>query len=281
MDALKKEDGESLRIVEENIKTLKAMMPDAFTEDGIDFDVLRQLLGDEIADGEEKYGLNWHGKKKARKIALTPSTGSLRPAPQDSDEWNTSKNLFIEGDNLEVLKLLQRSYAGRITTIYIDPPYNTGNELIYPDQYQETLDTYLRYTGQKDSEGLKITSNVEAGGRYHTNWMKMMYPRLKLAKSLLADDGVICVSISDIELANLRAMLEEIFGSENFVNIISVLAKVSAGASGGGEDKRLKKNIEYVVIFAKNLSEFNTLAHLYKNTPLMDVISDMRDAGER
>ncbi|WP_411820836.1 site-specific DNA-methyltransferase [Hyphococcus formosus] len=280
MDALKKEDGESLSIVEENIKTLKAMMPDAFTEDGIDFDVLRQFLGDEIADGEEKYGLNWHGKKKVRKIALTPSTGALRPAPQDSNEWNTSKNLFIEGDNLEVLKLLQRSYAGRITTIYIDPPYNTGNELIYPDQYQETLDTYLRYTGQKDSEGLKITSNVEAGGRYHTNWMKMMYPRLKLAKSLLADDGVICVSISDIELANLRAMLEEIFGSENFVNIISVLAKVSAGASGGGEDKRLKKNIEYVVIFAKNLSEFNTLAHLYKNTPLMDVISDMRDAGE-
>ena len=280
MELMKEQDGESLDIVRENVEALKTLIPEAFTEDGIDFDTLRQLLGDEIDDGEEKYGLTWFGKKKARQIALTPSTGALRPYPQESQEWRSTKNLFIEGDNLEVLKLLQRSYAGKITTIYIDPPYNTGNELIYPDQYQETLDTYLRYTGQKDDDGLKITSNVESGGRYHTNWMKMMYPRLKLAKSLLANDGVICVSISDIELANLHSMLEEIFGSENFVNIISVLAKVSAGASGGGEDKRLKKNIEYVVIFAKNLSEFNTLAHLYKNTPLMDVISDMRDAGE-
>ncbi len=280
MDALKKEDGESLSIVNENIEALKAILPDAFTENGVDLDVLRQLLGDEVSEGDEKYGLNWHGKKKTRQIALTPSTGTLRPCPEESVDWDSTKNLFIEGDNLEVLKLLQKSYAGKVKVIYIDPPYNTGNELIYPDQFQENLDTYLRYTGQKGEEGFKVTSNVESGGRYHTNWIKMMYPRLKLAKSLLADDGVICVSISDIELANLRAMLEDIFGSENFVNVISVLAKVSAGASGGGEDKRLKKNIEYVVLFAKNLSEFNTLAHLYKNTPLMDVINEMREAGE-
>ena len=197
MELMKEQDGESLDIVRENVEALKTLMPEAFTEDGIDFDTLRQLLGDEIDEGEEKYGLTWFGKKKARQIALTPSTGALRPYPKESQEWRSTKNLFIEGDNLEVLKLLQRSYAGKITTIYIDPPYNTGNELIYPDQYQETLDTYLRYTGQKDDDGLKITSNVEAGGRYHTNWMKMMYPRLKLAKSLLANDGVICVSISE------------------------------------------------------------------------------------
>lgn len=248
MDALKKEDGQSLNVIEDNIEAMKAIFPDAFSEDGVNFETLRQLLGDQVAEGEEKYGLSWHGKKKARQIALTPSTGTLRPCPEESVDWENTQNLFIEGDNLEVLKLLQKSYAGKVNTIYIDPPYNTGNELIYPDQYQETLDTYLRYTGQKDEAGIKISSNVEGGGRYHTNWIKMMYPRLKLAKSLLANDGVICVSISDVELANLRAILEEIFGSENFVNIISVLAKVSAGASGGGEDKRLKKNIEYIVI---------------------------------
>ena len=148
MDALTKEDGESLNIIEENIEALKAILPDAFTEDGIDFEALRQLLGDQIANGDEKYGLTWHGKKKARQIALTPSTGTLRPCPEESVDWDTTQNLFIEGDNLEVLKLLQKSYAGKIKMVYIDPPYNTGKEFIYPDKFQDNLANYMKYTGQ-------------------------------------------------------------------------------------------------------------------------------------
>jgi adenine-specific DNA-methyltransferase len=267
-------------MVNENLEALKVIFPEAFTEDGVDFEVLRQLLGDGVDEGEEKYGLTWHGKKKARQIALMPSLGTLRPCPEESVDWDTTQNLFIEGDNLEVLKLLQKSYAGKVKIIDIDPPYNTGKEFIYPDKFQDNLDTYLRYTGQKDDEGFKFSSNTESSGRYHTNWLNMMYPRLKLARTLLDSDGVICISISDIELSNLRMMLDEIFGVENFVNIISVLAKVAAGASGGGEDKRLKKNIEYVVIYAKSLLNLNTLAHLYKKTPLMNVIEEMRESGE-
>ena len=270
----------SANIIADNLEHLKAVFPEAFNEGKIDFQVLRQLLGDAVDEGEERYGLNWHGKRRARQLALTPSAGTLRPSPEESVDWGTTQNLMIEGDNLEVLKLLQKSYAGKVKLIYIDPPYNTGGELIYSDRYQDTLDTYLRYTGQRDDDFPKIGSNRESGGRYHTNWISMMYPRVKLAKSMLANDGALCVSISDIELANLRAILDDIFGSENFVNIVNVLAKVSAGASGGGEDKRLKKNIEYVVVYAKNLSAFNTLAHLQKSTPLMDVIERMRDSGE-
>ncbi len=217
MDALKKEDGESLSIVDENIEALKAILPDAFTEDGIDFDVLRQLLGDDVANGEEKYGLTWHGKKKARQIALTPSTGTLRPCPEESVEWDKTQNLFVEGDNLEVLKLLQKSYAGMVKMIYIDPPYNTGKEFIYPDKFQDNLDTYLRYTEQKDEEGFKISSNTESSGRFHTNWMNMMYPRIKLAKNLLRPDGVMFISIDDGEQSNLRKICDEIFGEENCI----------------------------------------------------------------
>lgn len=276
------EDGQSTDIVFENIEKMKELFPDAFSEGGANFDILRQLLGDVsvLDEGEEKYGLNWHGKKKARQIALTPSSGTLLPCPDESVDWDTTQNIFIEGDNLEVLKLLQKSYANKVKMIYIDPPYNTGNELIYPDRYQENLETYLKYTQQISDEGFKISSNTEKTGRLHTAWLTMLYPRLKLAKSLLSNDGFICISISDVELCNMRVMLDEIFGSENFVNIINVMAKVSAGASGGGEDKRLKKNIEYVVIYAKNLQDANTLAHLNKNTPLVSVIEDMREAGE-
>ncbi|WP_093454237.1 site-specific DNA-methyltransferase [Pseudooceanicola nitratireducens] len=217
MDALKKENGESLNIVDENIDALKAILPDAFTEDGIDFDVLRQLLGDKIADGEEKYGLTWHGKKKARQIALAPSSGTLRPSPEESTNWSNTQNLFIEGDNLEVLKLLQRSYANAVKMIYIDPPYNTGGDLIYPDKFQDNLDTYLRYTGQKGEDSLAITSNPEASGRFHTNWLNMIYPRICVSRNLLSSDGVIFVSIDDGELQNLRMIMDEVFGEENFI----------------------------------------------------------------
>lgn len=249
MDALTKEDGESQNIIEENIEALKAILPDAFTEDGIDFEALRQLLGDQIADGDEKYGLTWHGKKKARQIALTPSTGTLRPRPEESVDWDTTQNLFIEGDNLEVLKLLQKSYAGKVKMIYIDPPYNTGSEFIYPDRYQENLDTYLKYTGQKDGEGFKTSSSTESSGRFHTNWLNMMLPRLKLAKNLLQLDGLIFVSIDDNEIENLKLIMNEVLGEENFVD--SIVWKKRYG--GGAKEKYLVTMHEYILVYCKDI----------------------------
>lgn len=219
MDRVTLQDGESANVVSKNVDQLKQIFPEAFSEGSIDFDTLRQLLGDQgvIDEGGEKYGLNWHGKKKARQNALSPSTGTLLPCPKQSVKWDTTKNIFVEGDNLEVLKLLQKSYAGKIRLIYIDPPYNTGGEFIYPDRFQENLDVYLKYTGQVDAEGARFTSNVETSGRKHTNWLNMMYPRLRLARSLLTADGFIFISIDDNESANLRKICDEIFGEENFI----------------------------------------------------------------
>ena len=254
MYALKKKDSESLSIVNKNIEALKEIFPDIFAEDGVDFDVLRQLLGYDVADGREKYGLIWHGKKKARQIALTPSTGTLRPCPEESIDWEKTKNLFIEGDNLEVLKLLQKSYAGKIKLIYIDPPYNTGKEFIYPDKFQENLDTYLRYTDQKSKEGIKLSSNSETSGRYHTNWLSMMYPRLKLARNLLSNDGVLVVSIDNNEISNLKNILDEIYGEEN---ILSIVANVN-NPKGRSDDKYFATSHEYLVFIAKYVSKVVT-----------------------
>ena len=212
-----KTDGSSADIVGQNIETLKELFPDVFTEGKIDFDVLRETLGEYIEERQERYSFTWNGKSRARHIAQTPSTGTLRPCPDESVNWDTTQNLLIEGDNLEVLKLLQKSYHKKIKMIYIDPPYNTGNEFIYPDKFQDNLDTYLRYTGQKSEEGLKLSANTETSGRYHTNWLNMMLPRLRLARNLLRDDGVIFISIDDTEIANLRKLCDEIFGEENFV----------------------------------------------------------------
>jgi adenine-specific DNA-methyltransferase len=247
MDKMTEQDGGSLDIVSKNLEVLKTIFPEAFTEDGVDFDTLRQLLGDEIDDGEEKYGLNWHGKKKARQIALTPSTGTLRPCPEESVEWNTTQNLFIEGDNLEVLKLLQKSYAGKVKMIYIDPPYNTGKEFIYPDKFQDNLDTYLKYTRQKDNDGMKFSSNTEGSGRYHTNWLNMMHPRLKLARNLLQDSGAIFISIDDHEIAQAKGLISSIFGEENFVNCLVWKKRYNAA-----KEKHLAIIHEYVLIYAKN-----------------------------
>ncbi len=248
MDALKQEDGQSLNFIEENIEALKAIFPDAFSEDGLNFETLRQLLGDQIADGEEKYGLTWHGKKKARQIALTPSTGTLRPCPEESVDWGKTRNLFIEGDNLEVLKLLQKSYAGEVKVIYIDPPYNKDKDFVYPDKFQDNLDTYLKYTGQVDDKGIKFSSNTEAGGRKHTNWANMMYPRLKLGKNLLKKEGAIFISIDDSEVGILKAMCNEIFGEENFV------AQIVWQKSKKGDSKLIASVHEYILCYAKDKS---------------------------
>ena len=198
-----------------NVEQLKYLFPEAFTEGKVDFDVLKQLLGGEVDDREEKYGLNWHGKRRARQLALTPSTGTLRPCPEDSVDWGKTKNLIVEGDNLEVLKLLQKSYAGKIKMIYIDPPYNTGGDFVYPDNFQDNIKNYLELTGQVDGVGNKLSSNPEYSGRFHTDWLNMMYPRLKLARNLLQEDGLLFVSIDDNEVINLRNVCNEIFGEEN------------------------------------------------------------------
>lgn len=208
---------QSADIVADNIEVLRALFPDAFAEGVIDFDVLRQLLGDAVDDGDEKYGLNWSGKRQARRLALTPSLGTLRPAPEDSVEWGATRNMMIEGDNLEVLKLLQRSYARKVKLIYIDPPYNTGNDFVYPDDYSDNLSNYLRRTGQVDPDGARNTSNAESSGRYHTDWLNMMMPRLMLARQLMSEDGVLVVSVNDVESPHIRMLLDSVMGEENFI----------------------------------------------------------------
>lgn len=251
IDLVTLQDGESANIVGENIEQLKNIFPEVFGDGSVNFDTLRQLLGDAgvIDEGEEKYGLNWHGKKKARQIALTPSTGTLLPCPEESVDWEKTQNLFIEGDNLEVLKLLQKSYAGKIKMIYIDPPYNTGKEFIYPDRFQENLDTYLKYTGQVDNEGVKFSSNTESSGRKHTNWLNMMYPRLKLARSLLAEDGIIFVSIDDNEHANLKVVCDDIFGQENFMGEVCRATGQTTGQDSGG----MGSSFDYILVYSKNV----------------------------
>lgn len=240
----------SANMVDQNVETLKAFFPEAFSEDGLDFEVLKELLGARIDDGEEKYGLNWPGKRKARQAALTPSTGTLRPAPEESVHWDSAKNLIIEGDNLEVLKLLQKSYHAQVKLIYIDPPYNTGNDFIYPDDFSESLATYLQYTGQVDSEGRKFSTNTEASGRFHSKWLNMMYPRLKLARNLLKDDGAIFVSIADHEIHNLRSIMDEIFGPENFIATV-VWHKMDSPKNTA---IHFSEDHDYLLVFAKDAS---------------------------
>ena len=215
-------DSQSMDIVKDNINTLKQLFPELITEDAngakIDVDVLKELVGQQVIDGDkERYNFTWHGKAAARRMAQTPSTGTLRPCKEESKNWDTTQNLFIEGDNLEVLKLLQKSYHKKIKMIYIDPPYNTGKDFIYPDNFRDNIKNYLELTGQVGDEGQKLSANSETSGRYHTHWLNMMYPRLKLARNLLKDDGVIFISIDDSEIENLRKISDEIFGEDNFL----------------------------------------------------------------
>lgn len=270
------EEGASLDIVSENLDALKIIFPEAFTEDGVNFETLRQLLGDEVDEGEEKYGLNWHGKKKARQIALTPSTGTLRPCTEESVDWDSTQNLFIEGDNLEVLKLLQKSYAGRVKMIYIDPPYNTGKEFIYPDKFQDNLETYLRYSGQIDDEGMKFSSNTEASGRKHTNWLNMMYPRLKLGRNLLSRSGIIFISIGQDEIENLVFMCDEIFGEENLVSICSRVVK-----TGGQKGIHFSPCVDYIVGYAKNIGELQPFREEISQNVIDKVYTKVETEGPR
>lgn len=214
-------DLESMNIAKDKQDKLKALFPEVFSEGKIDFDRLRATLGDIVDETNERYEMNWAGKKNCFRAIQEPSRGTLKPVKDDSVNFDTTENLYIEGDNLEVLKLLQKSYFEKVKMIYIDPPYNTGKDFVYPDDYKDNLKNYLELTGQVDSEGKKIKTNVDTDGRYHSNWMNMMYPRLFLARNLLREDGVIFISIDDNEVTNLRKTCDEIFGEENFVaNII-------------------------------------------------------------
>ncbi|HHJ1841604.1 MULTISPECIES: site-specific DNA-methyltransferase [Pseudomonas] len=245
-------EAQSADLKAENIAKLKALFPELITEGpngvAINQDVLKQLVGDAtVTDADEKYGLNWHGKRTARQLALTPSTGTLLPCPNESVDWDTTQNLMIEGDNLEVLKLLQKSYAGKVKLIYIDPPYNTGQDFVYPDNFQDNIKNYLEITGQSVA-GIKTSTNNENSGRYHTDWLNMIYPRLVLARSLLSPDGAIFISIDDHEIHHLRSMVSEVFGEENF----SATAIWEKADSPRNSARQFSEDHDYILIFSKD-----------------------------
>lgn len=232
----------------DRLEKLLELFPEVRTEGvKLDFERLKLALGERVDAGRERYGLTWPGKADCFTAVQTPSTATLRPAPDESIDFDTTENLIIEGDNLEVLKLLQKSYLGQVKVIYIDPPYNTGNDFIYPDNYSESLQTYLEYTGQVDTEGRKFSSNTDTDGRFHSRWLNMMWPRLFLARNLLRDDGLIFVSIDSSEIVRLRALCDEIFGDECFVEEMVWKNKYNAGAKTRG----FSNVHEYVLCYSR------------------------------
>lgn len=243
-------NGQTSDIVEENIAKLKTIFPDVFTEGKVDFEKLQQVLGNYIETSKERYNFTWNGKSKALRLSQIPSTGTLRPCREESKDWDTTQNLYIEGDNLEVLKLLQKSYNSKVKMIYIDPPYNTGKDFVYPDNFTDSIDNYKEITGQVDCEGRNISNNSETSGRYHTDWLNMMYPRLRLARNLLTDDGVIFISIDDNEQKNLKALLDELFGEDNFIAKI-----IHKNNSMKNQSKYIGVSTEYIYIYTKNIDE--------------------------
>ena len=251
---MEKLDGTSMNLVQENAKKLKEIFPEIFAEDKIDFDLLEQICCgggvQKLEDSKERYSLTWNGKARARQIAQEVSTGTLRPAKEESKNWDNTENIYIEGDNLEVLKLLQKSYHGKIKMIYIDPPYNTGKDFVYKDNEYQGLKIYKEITGQTNKEGIKLTTNTDSDGRYHSKWLSMMYPRLKLARNLLTDDGVIFISIDDNEQANLKKLCDEIFGEENFVAQI-VWERAYAPVN---LKKHFSESHDYIVCYGKNIN---------------------------
>lgn len=242
-EAIEKLDGKSMNLEKVNIEKLKELFPNIVTDGKVDFDMLRTLLGDELEESREKYQFTWNGKANAIKTAQIPSTSTLRPCPEKSKNWESTENIYIEGDNLEVLKQLQKTYHGKVKMIYIDPPYNTGHDFVYKDNFNNTIKNYENQTNQDKK------SNPETSGRYHTDWLNMMYPRLMLSRNLLTEDGIICISINDIELSNLISLCNEIFGVECFV--ASLIWK-----SRQNKDNRNLTGIsidhEYIVCYGRN-----------------------------
>jgi adenine-specific DNA-methyltransferase len=277
-------ESQSADLRADNLARLKALFPELLTERQVDgrtvpavnVDVLKSLVGDAtVTDADEKYGLNWHGKRAARQLALTPSTGTLRPCRQESVDWDTTQNLMIEGDNLEVLKLLQKSYAGKVKLIYIDPPYNTGKDFVYPDNFQDSIKNYLELTGQVEG-GRKITSNTEASGRFHTDWLNMIYPRLMLARNLLRPDGLLFVSIGQREVHHLLSICDEIFGEENKIGIVGRSMK-----TGGNSGKFFSPNLEFILAYGRTSEEARGFKTRLSDELKETVYNQIQDSGPK
>lgn len=256
---------------DENFKKLAEMFPNAVTETidengevvrAIDKDVLMQEISCTVVDGnEERYQFTWPDKKKSVLLANAPINKTLRPCREESVDFDTTENLYIEGDNLEVLKLLQETYLGKVKMIYIDPPYNTGSDFVYADNFAQSTDEYITNSGQFDEEGNRLVKNLDSNGRYHTDWLNMIYPRLKIAKNLLTEDGVIFISIDDSENKNLKNVCDEIFGAANFVSQL-----IWQNKKGGGNDsKYIAIEHEYILVYARNISALSEFYEAYSD----------------
>lgn len=261
----------SASLVDEQLSRLKDIFPECFSEGHLDLDKLKASLGEAADSSPERYSFTWVGKRAAIQLLQTPSRATLVPYPKKSVNFGATGNAFIEGDNLEVMKLLYKPYFGKIKMIYIDPPYNTGNDFVYKDDFTDPLGTYLELTGQKTESGDLLTTNPETSGRYHSSWISMMYPRLFMARQLLRDDGVIFVSIDDHEICNLRLMMNEIFGEENFVAQITVLSN----PKGRVLREHFARSHDYLVVFTRSaleteLSLPKTVAEVEENYPEVD-----------
>jgi adenine-specific DNA-methyltransferase len=286
---MEKIDVTTTDITQENVERLAELFPSVATEvtddegnvhAAIDFDALRDLLGD-VAEGQrERYQFTWPGKRKAKEEARRPTTKAMRPEMGKSVNWDTTQNLYIEGDNLEALRIMRNTYAAQIKLIYIDPPYNTGYDFIYDDDFAQTHAAYDTLSGDYDEDGGRLVSNPDSNGRFHSDWCSMIYSRLLIARDLLSKDGAIFISISDAELDNLKKICDEVFGATNYINTVSVLAKNTAGASGGGEDKRLKKNIEYLLIYAKDYLYLPPFKSVFEKREISELVDEYVEQGK-
>lgn len=263
---MQKLSNQSKDLSQENIRKIEEIFPNCVTEtydqDGnlvrsIDFDILRQDLSDHVVEGpKERYQFNWPGKREAILLANAPTTNTLRPLPEKSVDFENTKNVYIEGDNLEALKILRETYMGKIKMIYIDPPYNTGNDFVYKDNFKQSTEEYLKSSGDIDEEGNRMEVNGESNGRFHSDWLNMMYPRLVLARDLLTDDGAIFISIDENEVTNLKNLCNTVFGEENFIDTLHWKKKKQPSFLA----KHTAKVMEYVVVYAKQSNSLGKLS---------------------
>ncbi len=256
---------------------LEALLPEVIADGKVDVEKLKELLGEDAGDDRERFGLFWPGKKRALHAAQEPTTATLKPDFENSKDWDTTKNVFIEGDNLEVLKILQKHYHGKVKLIYIDPPYNTGKDFVYPDNYKEGLGTYLEWTRQVNEDGKRVSTNSESEGRFHSNWLNMMYPRLKLARNLLSEDGVMFISIDDNEQDNLKKICNEIFGESNFLSQLPTIMNLK----GNNDQIGFAGTHEYTIVYAKNIGRLDFGQYPIDEEGLEDWETDERGQFKR
>lgn len=277
---------QSMDKVAANVAKIRELFPNCVTErinsegkleHAIDFDMLKQELSDHVVDGlQERYQFTWPDKRKAILAANAPINKTLRPCREESVDFDNTENLYIEGDNLEVLKLLQETYLGKVKMIYIDPPYNTGNDFVYRDDFKQNAGEYVENSGQLDDEGNRMVTNTESNGRFHTDWLNMMYPRLKLAKDLLSDDGIIFISIGQTELDNLDKILSDIFGEANKISSVVRVMK-----SGGAKGRFFSPNVEFILIYAKNIDRISEFREAVSEEIIKKLYTSVEQSGER